>query len=109
MGRPAHELIFKIFRSKNGYLHKKQLSGNSACLRVIQNSPNWDLSNIRESTRRVGGRTYKVFKLSPSLFNNSILTAQNDTHATQVAYLGSADDQGVDIESPACENSRNAR
>lgn len=52
--------------------------------------------------------THQVLKLSPCLLNNSILSTQNDTHATQVPDLGAANDQRVNVEATASENARHA-
>lgn len=52
--------------------------------------------------------TYQVFKLPPSLFYDAVLATDYDTHPTQVAYLCSTDNQGVDIEATSGENSRHA-
>lgn len=54
-------------------------------------------------------RTNEILQLSPCLFDDAILTSQNDAHATQVINLSRADDEGIDIESSGGEDSRNAR
>jgi hypothetical protein len=41
---------------------------------------------------------HKIFQLSASLFDNTVLSAEDDTHATQVTNLCLAHHQGVDIE-----------
>ena len=53
--------------------------------------------------------THQVFKLSPSLLYDRILSAQNDAHATQVPDLRAANDQGVDVEPASSKNARHAR
>ena len=52
--------------------------------------------------------THQVFKLSPSLLYDRILSAQNDAHATQVPDLRAANDQGVDVEATSSEDARDA-
>ena len=52
--------------------------------------------------------THQVFKLSPSLLYDRVLSAQNDAHATQVPDLRTANDQGVDVEAAASEDARDA-
>jgi hypothetical protein len=42
------------------------------------------------------------------LFYDTILTTKDDAHTTQVAYLGAAYDQGIDVETSASKNSRYA-
>lgn len=48
------------------------------------------------------GTTYKIFELSPSLLDDTVLTVENDTHTTQVTDFGSAHDQGIDVKSSSC-------
>jgi len=40
------------------------------------------------------------------LFDDSVLTAEDDTHPTEVANLCPADDQRVNVEATACQNTR---
>jgi hypothetical protein len=35
------------------------------------------------------------------LFDDAVLAAEYDTHATEVADLGAADDEGINVESSA--------
>ena len=53
--------------------------------------------------------TYEVLELSPSLLNNTVLSTENHTHATEVADLGATHDKRVDVESATGENSGDAR
>jgi hypothetical protein len=53
--------------------------------------------------------TNQVFQLTPCLFNNSILTSQDDTHSTQIANFSPAHDQRVDVKSASCKGTRNTR
>ena len=53
--------------------------------------------------------TDQIFKLPASLFNYTILSAQHDTHPTEVAYFRSTNDKRVDVETSSSKNSRNAR
>lgn len=43
------------------------------------------------------------------LFYYAVLATEDDTHATQVANLGPADDQRVNVETSASEDARYAR
>jgi hypothetical protein len=56
-----------------------------------------------------GGVTYEVFELATRLFDNTILTADDDAHPTQVSNLGAAHDQRVNVEPSPGKNPRNAR
>lgn len=47
------------------------------------------------------GDTHEILELSSGLFDDAILAAEYDTHATEVADLGAADDEGVDVEPSA--------
>ena len=50
----------------------------------------------------MGGETpYEILELSSGLFDDAVLAAENDTHATEVADLGAADDEGINVESSA--------
>jgi hypothetical protein len=42
------------------------------------------------------------------LLNDTILAAENDTHATQVANLGLAYNQGINVEPSPGQDSRDA-
>ncbi len=66
--------------------------------------------NCKNTTRtHEFARTHQVLELPARLFNHSVLAAQDDTHATEVADLGGAHDEGVNVESPRCQNTRHAR
>ena len=52
---------------------------------------------------------YEILKLPSCLFNDAVLAVKDDAHATQIADLGAADDEGVDVESAAGENAGDAR
>ena len=57
-----------------------------------------------------GGRvTYEVFELTTCLFDDTVLTADNDAHPAQISNLGTAHDQRVDVEPTSGKNPRNAR
>ena len=55
-----------------------------------------------------GGATHKVFELSPCLLHNTILATDDDAHPTEIADLGAADDEGVDVETSAGKDTRHA-
>lgn len=54
-------------------------------------------------------RTDQVLKLSPCLFNNTILAFQHDSHPTEIPDFRSAHYQGLDIETPSGEDTRDPR
>ena len=53
--------------------------------------------------------THQVFELPARLLDDAVLPAEDEAHAGEVADLGAADDERVDVESAACENPRYAR
>ena len=53
--------------------------------------------------------TNQVLQLTPCLFNNSILTSQDDAHSTQIANFSPAHDQRVDVKSASCKGTRDTR
>jgi len=48
-----------------------------------------------------GKKTNQVLKLSSCLFNNTILTSENDTHSRKITDFCSAYDKRVDVEPPS--------
>ncbi len=48
--------------------------------------------------------TYEILELPASLLDNTVLALENDTHATEVWYLSTAYDQGVDVEASSCQD-----
>ena len=51
------------------------------------------------------GKTYKVLELSACLLDDTVLPTEDYTHAAEVAYLGTAHDERVDVESAPGEDS----
>jgi hypothetical protein len=45
-----------------------------------------------------GGETYEILELSSGLFDDAVLSGEDDTHATEVANFSTAYDEGVDVE-----------
>lgn len=86
------ELILEIFRTKDGNFNERQLSRDDFSFCVVQDGPDGYLCamvifsriNVHKETIV---RTYKIFQLSSRLFNNCILTTQDNTHATEIADL----------------------
>jgi hypothetical protein len=56
-----------------------------------------------------GTTTYEVFELTTRLLHHAVLPADDDAHPTQIAYLGTAHDERVDVESAPGEDARHAR
>jgi hypothetical protein len=52
--------------------------------------------------------TYKVLQLPPGLFDNSVLTAQDNTHATEVADLRPTNDERINVETSSSKNAGHA-
>ena len=46
-------------------------------------------------------RTHEILQLSSCLLNDAVLSAEDDTHTAEVANFGTADDEGVNVESSA--------
>lgn len=57
---------------------------------------------------REGDVTHEILKLPPGLLDDAVLSAENDTHATEVLDLGGTDDEGVDVEATGGEDARDA-
>ena len=51
----------------------------------------------------------EILKLPSCLFDDAVLAIEDDAHATEIADLGAADDERVDVESATGENSGDAR
>jgi hypothetical protein len=52
---------------------------------------------------------YEVLKLTSRLLDNAVLPADHDTHPTQIADLGAAHYERVDIETAPRQDPRHAR
>jgi hypothetical protein len=64
---------------------------------------------VRKTGKGRGSKPYEVFELATRLFDDAVLTADDDAHPAQVSDLGAAHDQRVDVEPAPRENPRNAR
>ena len=51
---------------------------------------------------------YEILKLPSCLFDDAVLAVKDDAHATEIADLGAADDEGIDVKAAASENSGDA-
>ena len=59
--------------------------------------------------KRKRKRTHQILELPARLLDDAVLAAEDDAHARQVADLGAADDERVDVKSATGENSGDAR
>ena len=69
----------------------------------------WEVS---VSENKVVGRrkdTHEIFKLPPRLLDDAVLAAEDETYLTQIADLGPAYDQGVDVKPAPGEDAGDAR
>jgi len=108
------ELVFEVFRTEDGDFGKQEFARNHTRFGIVQNGPDRDLSigDMNMSIwKSVNGNqmTYKIFELPPGLFDDGILTAENDAHPTEVANLCPTDDQRVNVEATACQDTRHPR
>lgn len=105
------ELVFEIFGPQNREFYEQKFSCDGNGVSVIQDGPYRHLPKMYEYNAEDLwlNITYEVFELSSGLFDNAVLTAEDDTHTTEVANLGPANHQRVNIEPASCENSRNTR
>lgn len=55
------------------------------------------------------GNTDKIFDLSASLFDDTVLASKDDTHPTEVSNFRSAHHQGIDVETSTGKNPGHAR
>ena len=108
-GWAACELLFEVFGAEDGDFDEQELAQDDLCVCVVQDSPDGDLGCVKIAMEREERRTYEILELSPGLLDDGVLPAEHDAHATEVAYLGAADDEGVDVEPSACEDARYAR
>ncbi len=56
-----------------------------------------------------GSPTHQVLELPPGLFDDAVLTAEDDAHLREVADLCPAHNKGVDVEPASGEDARDAR
>ena len=56
-----------------------------------------------------GRRAYQVLELPARLLHDAVLSADDDGHSAEVADLGAADDERVDVEPAAGEDPGHAR
>lgn len=101
-------MIFKVFRAQDRNFDEKELPLDRFGVGIIEDRPYRNLGGMRQGT---GAKrdTNEVFQLSPSLFDDTILALEYDTHATEVGNFSAAYDQRVDVESSAGQNTRNTR
>jgi len=90
---PAGELVVEVLRSKDGHFDEEQFARDRARLGVVQD----------------GLHEYEVFELAARLLDDAVLPADDDAHPAQIADLGVAHDERVDVEAAAGEDSRYAR
>ena len=111
VGWATCELLFEIFGTKNRHFDEEKFTCDSTCIGVVEDGPDGDLKGVRVRVMRVeGGQcAYEILKLPSCLFDDAVLAVKDDAHATEIADLRAADDEGVDVEPSTSQNPRHTR
>lgn len=92
-GCRAKLALLKVLWPQDADLDEHELALNDTRLRVVQHGPDG----------------HEVLKLPARLLHNTVLAAEHDAHATQVADLGRTHDEAVDVEAARSQRARDAR